>query len=76
MTEQEILQRLASVYATGLEVTRKHGLADATAAQAMAVAACAVLLDAAGPAATAAFLRQVADRIESDHAPRSPSEVH
>ena len=76
MTEQEILQRLASIYAGGLELTRKHGLPDATAAQAMAVAACAVLLDAAGPAATAAFLRQVADRIESDHAPRSPSEVH
>jgi len=76
MTEAEVLQRLASIYATGLEVTRKHGLADATAAQAMAVAAVAVLIDAAGPVATAAFLREVATRIEADHEPRSPNEVH
>lgn len=76
MTEAEIMQRLASVYAGALELTRKHGLPDATAAQAMAVAAIAVLIDACGPVATADFLREVAARIETDHAPRNQSEIN
>lgn len=76
MTEAEIMQRLASIYARGIEVTRKHGLADGLAAQAMLLAAVAVLLDACGPAASAGFLREVANRIEADHEPRNPSEIN
>jgi hypothetical protein len=64
--EAPLVARLAGSFAKVATLTRQQGISDAALGQAHMIAGCALLFDALGPAALAAHLREIADRLEVD----------